>query len=219
MIVTRQRKQKKSSLPVLLPIAALVMLTVALTWPPSRNFITNGPLHPVAVLFDSVSSVVARPLTFAYQQQQISDRNIQIKDLNDQLEAERKASADKDAQVQQLQKQMAQLQAQPEATAAAEAAPVPAASGAAAGFGTSTSGTSDALTASALKRDAAQWAAMDPDAAAALVQRLPQDYVARVFAQMPADSVGPIMDSLPPKVAAQIVQAGAGAQISASQSR
>ncbi len=46
MIVTRQRKKKQSNLPILLPIAAIAMLAIALTWPPSRNFITNGPLKP-----------------------------------------------------------------------------------------------------------------------------------------------------------------------------
>ena len=54
MIVTRQRKKKQSSLPILLPIAAIAMLAIALTWPPSRNFITNGPLKPVATVFDGV---------------------------------------------------------------------------------------------------------------------------------------------------------------------
>jgi flagellar motility protein MotE (MotC chaperone) len=60
---------------------------------------------------------------------------------------------------------------------------------------------------------------MDPEKAAGLVQKLPTEYVARVFAQMSPDAVGPIMDALPPKTAAEIVESGAGAQISASQSR
>ena len=115
MIVTRQRKKKQSSLPILLPIAAIAMLAIALTWPPSRNFITNGPLKPVATVFDGVWGVVSRPLSFAYQQQQITDRNQQIKDLNDKLETDRKAPDAKDAQVAQLQKQIAAINAQPEA--------------------------------------------------------------------------------------------------------
>ena len=109
MIVTRQRKKKQSSLPILLPIAAIAMLAIALTWPPSRNFITNGPLKPVATVFDGIWGTVSKPLSFAYQQQQITDRNTQIKDLNDKLEADRKAQADKDAQVTQLQKQIAAI--------------------------------------------------------------------------------------------------------------
>lgn len=121
MIVTRQRKKKQSSLPILLPIAAIAMLVIALTWPPSRNFITNGPLKPVATVFDGVWGVVSRPLSFSYQQQQITDRNQEIKALNDKLESDRKASDDKDAQVAQLQKQLAAANAQPEAATPAPA--------------------------------------------------------------------------------------------------
>ena len=97
------------------------MLAIALTWPPSRNFITNGPLQAGRTVFDAVWGDVSRPLSFAYQQQQITDRNLQIKTLNDKLEADRKAAADKDAQVAQLQKQVAALNAQPEAATPAPA--------------------------------------------------------------------------------------------------
>jgi hypothetical protein len=120
MIVTRQRKQKKSSLPILLPIAAIAMLVIALTWPPSRNFITNGPLKPVVTVFDGIWGTVSRPLSFAYQQQQITDKNSDIKTLNDKLEADRKAQDDKDAQIASLQKQIAANAAE-----AAEATPAP----------------------------------------------------------------------------------------------
>jgi flagellar motility protein MotE (MotC chaperone) len=213
MIVTRQRKQKKSSLPILLPIAAIAMLVVALTWPPSRNFITNGPLKPVATVFDTVWGTVSRPLTFAYQQQQITDRNEQIKELNDKLEADRKAAADKDAQVAALQKQIADAAAQPEATATpAAAAPVRGAAGA--------PGAAAAATVpDTVRLSAQQWSSMDPGKAAALVQKLPAAFVSSVFAQMSPDSVGPIMDALPPKVAALIIQSGTSPQISAQTGR
>jgi flagellar motility protein MotE (MotC chaperone) len=216
MIVTRQRKQKKSSLPILLPIAAIAMLAIALTWPPSRNFITNGPLKPVATVFDGVWGIVSRPLSFAYQQQQITDRNTQIKQLNDKLEVDRKAAADKDAQVAQLQKQIASAAAEAaEATpAAASPAPGAAAAGAAGGAAAPSTGASDAI-----RRAAQQWSAMDPEKAASLVQKLPTGYVSAVFAQMSPDSVGPIMDALPPKVAALIVESGTAPQISAQPSR
>src|ERR1700733_458880 len=115
MIVTRQRKKKQSTLPILLPIAAIAMLAIALPWPPSRNFIPNGPLKPVATVFDGVWGTVSRPLSFAYQQQQITDRNQQIKDLNDKLETDRKASDAKDAQLSQLQKQIATAANEPDA--------------------------------------------------------------------------------------------------------
>jgi flagellar motility protein MotE (MotC chaperone) len=51
------------------------------------------------------------------------------------------------------------------------------------------------------------------------VQKLPEGYDAAVFAQMSPDNVGPIMDALPPTIAAKIVQAGPQAQISAQTSR
>lgn len=217
MIVTRQRKKKQSSLPVLLPMAAIIMLIVAVTWPPSRNFITNGPLKPVATVFDGIWSVVSRPLTFAFQQEQITEKNRELVDLNAKVAADAKAAGDKDAQIAQLQKQIQADQAQP-----AEATPAPAVPagaplgtqpGAAAGTGTA-SQASDAI-----RRTAQQWSSMDPEAAAALVQKLPTGYVSAVFAQMSPDSVGPIMDALPPKVAALIVQSGTDAQISAPPGR
>jgi hypothetical protein len=212
MIVTRRRKQKKSSLPILLPIAAIAMLVVALTWPPSRNFITNGPLKPVASVFDAIWGTVSRPLTFAYQQQQITDRNEQIKELNDKLESDRKADADKDAQIQQLQKQIADAAAQPDATASPVAVvPAPGQAGGAAG--------APATVSDGIRLAAQQWSAMDPGKAAALVQKLPANYVSSVFAQMSPDSVGPIMDALPPKVAALIIQSGTSPQISAQAGR
>jgi hypothetical protein len=217
MIVTRQRKKKQSNLPILLPIAAIAMLAIALTWPPSRNFITNGPLKPVATVFDGVWGVVSRPLSFAYQQQQITDRNQSIKDLNDKLEADRKAQDDKDAQIAQLQKQIAAANAEPAEPTPAAAGPIaaqPAGAPAAAGAAPAQSTVSDAI-----RRDAQQWSAMDPETAAALVQKLPTGFVSTVFAQMSPDSVGPIMDALPPKVAALIVESGTNPQISAQPGR
>jgi flagellar motility protein MotE (MotC chaperone) len=60
---------------------------------------------------------------------------------------------------------------------------------------------------------------MDPEKAADLVQKLPTSYVSAVFAQMSPDSVGPIMDALPAKVAALIVESGTNPQISAQPGR
>lgn len=218
MIVTRQRKKKQSNLPILLPIAAIAMLAIALTWPPSRNLITNGPLKPVATAFDGVWGVVSRPLSFAYQQQQITDRNQQIKTLNDQLESDRKAQDAKDAQLAQLQKQLTDAGNEP-APATPAAAPAAGAQSAAGG-GTETAGTpTQPAVPDTIRRSAQQWSAMDPEAAAALVQKLPTAYVSAVFAQMSPDSVGPIMDALPPKVAALIVESGTNPQLSAPPGR
>jgi hypothetical protein len=219
MIVTRQRKKKQSSLPILLPIAAIAMLAIALTWPPSRNFITNGPLKPVATVFDGVWGTVSRPLSFAYQQQQITDRNQQIKDLNDKLESDRKAQADKDAQVAQLQKQVAAITNQPEPSTPAPAVPLNGQPPAAAGANPAGGAQAAAPATDAVHRAAQQWSAMDPEKAAALVQKLPTGYVSTVFASMSPDSVGPIMDALPPKVAALIVESGTNPQILAQPGR
>ena len=217
MIVTRQRKQKKSVLPILLPVAAIAMLVVALSWAPSRTFITSGPLHPVAAALEPGWSTVARPLTFAYQQQQITDRNVQIKQLNDKLESDRKAVADKDAQVATLQKQIAAAQGQPAAPKPAPAQPAAAAAPVAPPGSAATPAAPAAS--DAVHRTAQQWAAMDPEKAAALAQKLPQSYDAAVFAQMSPDNVGPIMDALPPTFAAKVVQSGPPAQVSAQTSR
>ena len=219
MIVTRQRKVKKSSLPILLPIAAIAMLAIALTWPPSRNFITNGPLKPVATVVDGVWGTLSRPLSFAYQQQQITDKNQDIKTLNDKLETDRKAAAEKDTQIAQLQKQLVAAQAQPEPTTSPAAAGPIAPSGAQAGAGGSGAAPAATQASAAVRLAAQQWSAMDPEKAAALVQKLPTAYVASVFAQMSPDSVGPIMDALPSKVAALIVVGATTPQISAPTSR
>jgi hypothetical protein len=221
MIVTRQRKKKQSSLPILLPIAAIAMLVIALTWPPSRNFITNGPLKPVATVFDGIWGTVSKPLSFAYQQQQITDRNQQIKGLNDKLESDRKAQDAKDAQVAQLQKQIAAIGAEPAASTPAPAVLLNSQTAGAGGAAAPGIPGAPAATAGsdALHRAAQQWSAMDPEKAAALVQKLPTAYVSAVFAQMSPDSVGPIMDALPPKVAALIVESGTNPQISAQAGR
>ena len=219
MIVTRQRKQKKSSLPILLPIAAIAMLAIALTWPPSRNFITNGPLKPVATVFDGIWGTVSRPLTFAYQQQQLTDRNSEIKTLNDKLESDRKASDAKDAQVAQLQKQIASDQEQPDLATPAPAAPLNGQAGGAVGRAPAGGVAAAPAPPDSIRLAAQQWSAMDPEKAADLVQKLPTSYVSTVFAQMSPDSVGPIMDALPAKVAALIVESGTNPQLSTQTGR
>lgn len=217
MIVTRQRPKKKTRLPILLPIAAIAMLTVALTWPPSRNFIVNGPLRPVSSVVISAWSIASRPLTFAYQQQQLTDRNMTIQSLNTKLDAKDKQIADRDAQVKQLQKQVTAMQSQPDASTTA--APLAGAARPSSGNPGDIAAAGSAASADpAIRRAAAQWTAMDPEAAAKLVATLPQSYVAQVFAQMSPDAVGAVLDALPPKAAAGIIQSG-GAQGSPSLSR
>ena len=114
MIVTRQRKQKKSSLPILLPIAAIAMLVIALTWPPSRNFITNGPLqarrHRVRRGLGHRVPAADLRLPAAADHRPQRRRSSQ---LNDNWKPTARSAADKDAQVAQLQKQIVALNAQP----------------------------------------------------------------------------------------------------------
>jgi flagellar motility protein MotE (MotC chaperone) len=48
---------------------------------------------------------------------------------------------------------------------------------------------------------------MDADKAAAIAKALPDDYVKRVFSQMPPDAVSDILSELPAKTAARLIQA------------
>lgn len=204
MIATRRRKTKFRFGRFVLPLVAIATLAAALLWPPSHDVIANGPLKPVWTVVAGVGGVAAKPLSFASQQQQIADKNREMRQLNAKLEADRKAQDQKDQRITALQSQITQLQAEPKATAAP--LPQPRAS--------VTMGGSLVVSASSvpddIKRTAAYWTSMDAEKAAAIAQRLPDDYVNRVFAQMAPDAVGDIMNGLPPKVAARLA-ASAGA--------
>jgi flagellar motility protein MotE (MotC chaperone) len=205
VIVTRHRKQRPHPGRYLIPLFVLVLAGAAFAWPPSQRIIANGPLHPLWSASASTGSVIARPLTFAAQQQTITDRNRQIRDLDAQLERQRQAKADAETRAQQLQQQLTALANQPHETpapaprrAAAPATGVGAAPGIASA---SAAGSADD------RRLAATWAAMEPEKAAAIVQRLPDEAVTRVLAQMDADSAGAIMNALPASAAARISRA------------
>ncbi len=204
MIVTRHRKRRPHVARFLLPLAALALVAAALLWPPSQRFIANGPLHPLWSASATTGGVITRPLTFAAQQQTITERNRQIRDLGAQLEAQRKAKADAEVRTQELQQQLAALTNQPHETPAPaprrSAAPATGLAAAPASGGTA-AGSADE------RRLAATWAAMEPEKAAAIVQRLPDDAVTRVLAQMDADSAGAIMNALPSSAAARISRA------------
>lgn len=206
MIVTRRRPRRLNLRALMLPLAAIVALAVALLWPPSHAIIVDGPLKPVW----STLGNAAKPLTFAYQNQVIADRNREIKRLNDSLEADRKEKEAKETRIQALQQQVAHVQAQPKPTPL-PARPKPQASAA---LGASAPAAA-APVGDDVKRTAQYWASMDAEKAAAIAQRLPDDYVNKVFAQMPPDSVGDIMNALPAKVAARLA-ANAGAQAAAA---
>lgn len=57
-----------------------------------------------------------------------------------------------------------------------------------------------------MRRTAQMWAAMDPGDAAKIVQRMRPEYAARIFALMPADAAGAILDALPSAYGARVTQ-------------
>ncbi len=211
MIVTRQRKRRRHLGRYAVPALILVLLAAVLAWPPARRTVAEGPLAPAWNAGASVLAVAARPLSFAAQQEQITDKNRALRELDGRLETQRKAELAADARIAQLQQQLGaqadEPQPSPVPTPVRSAAP--AELGGAPGAGPPASGD--------LKRVAATWAAMEPEKAAALIQRLPEDEVVRVLAQMDADDAAGILNVLPPALAARLSRAGA--QVSAAADR
>ena len=205
MIVTRQRKRRPSPARYLIPLAVIAVIGFLLGWPPSQRAIANGPLKPAWNAGTNAVAVVERPLSFAGQQQTIADRNREIRDLSARLETQRQAKADTDARAARLQQQMTALENRPAVTPAPvpRAIPTPAPLGAVA----AAPGASATVASEDEKRLAATWAAMEPEKAAAIAQRLPDAEVSRVLSAMDADSAGAIMNALPPPAAARISRA------------
>jgi flagellar motility protein MotE (MotC chaperone) len=205
MIVTRQRRKPFPWRRVLLPVVALALLAAALWWAPSRNWIANGPLAPVwrAPIWKPFTA----PFDAAAQQATIRTQSAQVADLQKQLAQANSKIADRDKQMTQLQTQLDQAQqasALADTTKAksepAHANPAASSAPAAPGSDLSTQGTPD------MQRTAAVWSSMDADAAAKIVQRLPDAYVARIFALMSPDAVGAILEAVPPAYAARLTQ-------------
>lgn len=196
MIVTRQRKRRTGIKRVVIPLVVLAAIGFALGFPPSRNAVATGPLKPAWNAGTNVVAAIARPFSFVAQQQSIADRNREIRDLTARLEAQRQETAAAQARVDALAQQLTAALNAPRV--APLAAPHPLRSAAPA----SAASADD-------RRLAATWAAMDPDKAAAVVQRLPDADAVRVLGQMDADSAGAIMNALPAKVAARLSRVGA----------
>ncbi len=207
MIVTRQRRRRAHPERVVIPLLIVVLLGALLALPPVQHVLSSGPLKPLWIAASGAGQTVGRPLTFAAQQQTITDRNREIQTLDAQLEAQRTIAAADDARIQRLQRRLAAVENAPRPTAepALVRPPAPAPFGAAASGDASSNGASAADD----KRLAATWAAMEPEKAAALLVRLPDDQVGPVLAQMDPDSAGAIMDALPPAAAARISRAAA----------
>ncbi|MEO6912452.1 MAG: hypothetical protein ABI182_00350 [Candidatus Baltobacteraceae bacterium] len=208
MIVTRRRRKPFKLQKYLLPFLAVVLIVLACIWTPSQNAIFNGPLAPIWRALGSAYGRAAQPLHFAQQNAAISQKDRQILNLQQQLATDSAQTATLNKQLTQVQSQLNATEQQqaiergraaPKSPAARSSAPaiIDAAS---AGSDLSTSATPD------LRRTASEWSSMDAQNAAKVVQRLPISYVARIFAVMPADAVGQILDNVPPAYAAQLTQ-------------
>lgn len=198
MIVTRHRKRRSHGARTFIVFAGLAVLVGALIFPPSQHAIANGPLQPLWSGTATTAGTLARPLSFAGQQQTITDRNREIRELSAQLEQQREAKAEADARAQSLRQQLTAVASQPRPTPVAAPRLTPASSTGLAAAPGASGATADE------RRLAATWAAMEPEKAAAIVQRLPEGAVTRVLSQMDADSAGAIMNALPAGAAARI---------------
>jgi flagellar motility protein MotE (MotC chaperone) len=201
VIVTRRRRRRPRIGRYILPLLALVALAVALAWPPSHNAIANGPLKPVWSFTGGVLAQASRPISFTAQQQQLVERNREIRALNAQLEQSRQAQAADDARVAQMQQQVDSVLRQPKPTVA----PLPRGSAGPGGAAQlAQNGAAGAAPTDDEKRLAQTWAAMDPTKASALAQRLPVDEVSRILRSMDPDDAAEILNALPPKLGAQV---------------
>jgi len=193
VIVTRRRRKPFPWKRILFPLGVLAIAAFALWCGPSRALL--APVwKPVAKPFDVVS-----------QQETISGQAEQLSSLMKQLADARAQIADRDKQISQLQTQINQSQQD----AAAAQASKPGAQVAAVNSGAQPAEVSSDLSQSAtadMRRTAEVWAAMDSEASAKLIQKLPDAYVAREFALMSPDSVGVILENLPPAYAARLTQ-------------
>ncbi len=211
MIVTRQRPKKKfNPRKLLLPLVAILALGFALWWPPSQKritgFVMNGPLNPIVARIGAFFTPYLAPLHFASQEQVIADRNRQIEALGGEIESQRKDAASKDAQITALQYQVKQMQSA--AAKAAEATPSPGVrpASAVAANGEAPAPAETPSTTDDPKHAAAVWATMDPEQAAAVAQKLPAGYTAKVLALMSNDAAGQLLGALPPDYAAKVSQ-------------
>lgn len=195
MIVTRRRKKPFPFKRLLLPLIAIALVAFALWWKPSHDAIADGPLAPVWSGLAAPFDLAAKDKEAADDAAAIEKQKATIADLQTQLTA-------KDKQIAGLQKQLDDADAASAAQrGAGAAAPRPAASGAA----VSVADLAAAATADE-RRTAQNWAAMEPENAAKVVQKLPVSYVARVFAVMTPEAIGPILDALPAAYAAALTQ-------------
>lgn len=206
MIVTRQRRKKFPWKPVLYFTAFIAVIAAALWWTPSRVWLARGPVTtPVWNATAPAWKPLAKPFDVAAQQGTIDSQASEIQRLNAEVTADEAKIADRDKQISQLTTQVNQAQQ----AAAAPHVSKPAGGVSANPTAPAVAAVSGDLTASAtpdMRRTAQEWGAMDSEAAAKVVQHLPDAYVARIFALMTPDSVGAILENLPPGYAARLTQ-------------
>jgi flagellar motility protein MotE (MotC chaperone) len=193
MIVTRQRKKRFPWKRVLIPLVLIGLIAGAIAWTPSRTWIATGPLSPIW-------KPVAAPFDGLAESREIASQNAQIASLQKQLSDAQTQIAQRDKQISQLQTQLNDSEVQAALAKSAKPAAVTAQASEAPANDLSAQGTPD------MRRTAAVWAAMDAESAAKVVQKLPQDYVARVFALMSPDAVGAILENVPASYAAHLTQ-------------
>jgi flagellar motility protein MotE (MotC chaperone) len=212
VIVTRRRRKAFPWKRFILPVVAIGLVILAMSWQPSRSLITGGPLAPFWQDTSSSFDSIAAPFHFAAQNQLLTDRNRQIVALQAQIASLQSESAAKDKQISDLNEQLEQMEVQAAGARGGSNALPPAqtssVTSASAGIAAASHPSGD-LAADAtqdMRRTADYWANMEPENAAKVVQRLPIPYVARVLALMSPDAVGAILDALPATYAAALTQ-------------
>jgi Tfp pilus assembly protein FimV len=215
VIVTRQKKKKCPWRRLILPLVALALVIFAFVWGPSRNVISNGPMAPVWSIAGNIFGNVAEPFHYAAQNELLTEKNKQIMDLqkkvddlNTQVATRDNKIKDLNATIQQMQLQAAQPSAAPSAAPAQNASAQGGSSGTV-DLASAQSGSGSDLTQGAtpdMRRTASFWANMEPENAAKLIQKQPVPYAARILALMAPDTVGAILDALPPAYAAKLTQ-------------
>jgi Tfp pilus assembly protein FimV len=203
MIVTRRRRKAFPWKRVLYPALAAILLGFALWWTPSRTWIADGPVtSPVWRATAPVWKPLSAPFDMAAQSGTIRAQSSQIDALGKQLADARAQIADRDKQITSLQSQLDQAQQQAAVANASKPAPRVTADGSAATPVPPSDLSNDATP--GMRRTAQVWGAMDSEAAAKVVQKLPDSYVARIFALMTPDQVGAILENLPATYAARL---------------
>lgn len=207
MIVTRRRRKPFPWKRILTPIGFLALFTALFVWQPSRDWIVDGPAAPLWRTLHPVFAPIAAPFDAMGQMHTIASQNAQIADLQKQLVDSRSQIGDRDKQISDLQTQLNAAQQEAAVSKASANHVRPAVHSASAASGSVQMGSDLASQATPdMRRTASVWAAMDADAAAKVVERLPDDYVARIFAIMPPDSVGAILESSPASYAARLTR-------------